>query len=275
MIYADVEEQVQHTLQDIQHDVDNFNETNFTLIHMMASLPYIKDPTVSLKDKDDQLYYIRNGNPTIIGLNITDLQGNSWTDHSLHNFSERQYFKNALQGKETIFGPIVNKVSNVATIFYGAPHYDAEGNLINTFFLASHGDNLTKICEQHKEIQGRLYPAIVRRSTGLVIATADPNDELQSNIFDDTADIGLKELSDMTQQIADGKTGVLKIVMPDGTVSINGFAPIADTDWSVILKADYSDFTASLLTLRLAFLVFTAIALALSITVSLIVTRKM
>lgn len=261
------------SLQDIQDDIDAFNTSNFSIIHMMSSLPYLKDKTHTLREIDDQIFEIRKGNPSIIGLNITDLQGNSWTDKKFLNFSERPYFKNALLGKETVYGPIVNKVSNMSTIFYGSPHYDYEGNLINTFFLASHGENLSSICEKHENLYPKLKYAIVRRSTGLIIASSDIEVVMKDNIFDDVADSSTKELSDMTMLIADGKTGYKKIKAPEGYI-VNGYAPIANTDWSVIIKGDWKDFSSDLTKTKIILLCFTLIMTLCSVLVSLLVRSK-
>ena len=210
------------------------------------------------------LFGVKNADPNLVGLNITDLKGNSYlVEGPMYNFSERAYFKNALNGKETVFGPINNKVTNIPTIFYGAPLYDDDGNLINTFFLAAHGETLSKICEQNRiGVDGKAV--IIRRTTGLVIADIDEDAILKNNAYDDAADSGVKELQRITTDIAAGESGFAFIKLPDGSTVVNGYAPINGTDWSIIVRANYADFTAPLKHQRMLVILFSAIVLVLS-----------
>ena len=259
-----IEEEVDNLIKSIQNSVEAYNYSNFATIHIAATIPIIRDPNVSIKEKAEQLFGVKNADPNLVGLNITDLKGNSYlVEGPMYNFSERAYFKNALNGKETVFGPINNKVTNIPTIFYGAPLYDDDGNLINTFFLAAHGETLSKICEQNRiGVDGKAV--IIRRTTGLVIADIDEDAILKNNAYDDAADSGVKELQRITTDIAAGESGFAFIKLPDGSTVVNGYAPINGTDWSIIVRANYADFTAPLKHQRMLVILFSAIVLVLS-----------
>ncbi|MBQ5999068.1 MAG: cache domain-containing protein [Treponema sp.] len=265
---------VENLLKGICNEVDAYNYSNFATIHIAATIPVIKDPDVSIKTKAEQLFGVKNADPNLVGLNITDLKGNSYlVEGPMYNFSERAYFKNALQGKETVFGPIINKVSKVPTIFYGAPHYDAEGNLINTFFLAAHGEILSKICE--RSVAGTESQAsIVRRSTGLVIASVDPDKVLNANIFDDSADSEIKDFQKMTACIGAGESGFSFIKMPDGKLWASCYAPIEGTDWSVIVRSECKGFSDFINSRRLYMLIFSLMMLVTAVAFTLFLCRK-
>ncbi len=270
-----IKEQVGSLIKSIQNEVNAYNYSNFATIRIASTLPIIKDPNVSIKEKAEQLFGVKDADSNLIGLNITDLQGNSYlVEGPMYNFSERAYFKNAIQGKETIFGPIFNKVTNLPTIFYGAPLYDDEGTLINTFFLAAHGKTLTEICS-HNVIGTDATTIIIRRSTGLVIADINSENILNANIFDDAADSGSKDLQDITTNIALGQSGFSIIKMPNTEKQVVGYAPIENTDWSVIVMANYSDFTNKTAGHRhLIMIIFSAIMLLLSFIVPAIISKK-
>ncbi|WP_407426735.1 cache domain-containing protein [Treponema sp.] len=269
-----IENQILNSIHTVQNEVEAYNYSNFATIHIAATLPAIRNPDISLKEKGEQLFGVKNADPNLVGLNITDLKGNSYlVEGPMYNFSERAYFKNALLGKETVFGPIYNKVSNVPTIFYGAPLYDDEGNIINTFFLAAHGETLSKICIQNK-IGNDSKAVLIRRSTGLIIADVDNEAVLKNNVFDDAAESGIKELQDLTDKIAAGEEGVSFVKVPDGSVIINGYAPISGTDWSVLVRANCADFER-LINQRLpVYICFSVFMLILSAAVSFILYRK-
>ena len=237
-----IEQRVRDLLKSVQNEVEAYNYYNFATIHFASTIPAIKNPDVSIKDKAEILFGVKDADPHLIGLNITDLQGNSYlVEGPMYNFSERAYFKNALKGRETVFGPIINKVTNVPTIFYGAPHYDTEGNLTNTFFLAAHGEHLSEICRRNAE--GSSFRAIiVRRLTGLVIASEEKEDLLNRNFFDDVAESGVMEFQDISEKIAAGETGFHILKFPDGKKQAISYAPIASTDWAIVVKADFADF---------------------------------
>ena len=224
---------------DLQRVVENFNRVNFSKIRFISALPIIKDPNVDLKKKAEQLFDLRDADSTLIGMNITDLKGNSYlVEGGLYNFSERSYFKNALMGKESVFGPIMNKVTNISTIFYGAPNYDDEGNIINTFFLAVHGEALSSFC---KTIVSSFESdmMVIRRSTGLIIADVNLDNVLTLNYYDYVASLGLPEFRDITEHIAMGKTGIEMVNNKDKSKMLVSYAPIADSDWSVIVIRPY------------------------------------
>lgn len=224
---------------DLRRAVENFNRVNFSKIHFVSALPIIKDPDVDLKTKAEQLFGLKDADTSLIGMNITDLKGNAYlVEGGLYNFSERPYFKNALLGKESLYGPIVNKVTNTPAIFYGSPNYDDEGKIINTFFLAVHGEALSGFC---KAIISAFESdmMVIRRSTGLVIADIDLDHILTFNYYDYAATLGQPEYRDITEHIALGKTGVEVVTKKDKAMDLVSYAPIADSDWSVIVIRTY------------------------------------
>mgnify|MGYP002854914937 CR=1 FL=1 len=270
-----IQKRVEDVVTNVQHSVEAYNYSNFATIHIAASMPYIKDPKIPIKQKSEQLFGVKEADPNLIGLNITDLQGNSYlVEGPLYNFSERAYFKNALKGKETIFGPIYNKVTNIPTIFYGSPLYDENENLSNTFFLAARGENLSKFCNQNVIGNGG-KTMIIRRSTGIVIADIESENVLKKNLYDDAAEMGIEELHDITTSIANGEKAV-KIVTPKNYSGfVIGYTPISGTDWSVVAYTNYSDFQKPIVAQQRTLFLFAALMLLLSGLVSLIIWKKL
>lgn len=269
-----IEQQVMGLLAGIKTEVEDYNYSNFSTIHIAESLPVIKDPSVPIKKKAELLFGVKDADPRIIGLNITDLQGNSYlVEGPLYNFSERTYFKEALKGKEIVFGPIYNKVSNLLTVFYSSPLYDENGNIVNTLFLAAHGEVLSKICSRNKiGKDGEII--IVRRSTGIVIADSNEENVLKKNIFDEVAETGIKDLADLTGNIMAGESLFTFVDTPYGVRFANGFVPIDGTDWSVVVRVNYADFTETLNKQRIFLVTFGLIMLALGTAVSVIFIRR-
>lgn len=268
-----VRQQVMGVLEGVKTEVEEYNYSNFSTIHIAESLPIIKDPTVPIKKKAELLFGVKDADPRVIGLNITDLKGNSYlVEGPLYNFSERPYFKEALKGREIVFGPIYNKVTNFITIFYGSPLYDENGKIVNTFFLATHGNVLSKICARNK-IGKDGEVIIVRRSTGIVIADANEENVLKKNIFDEVADSGIKGLIELTGNIAAGESLYSTVKTPDGITFADGFMPIDGTDWSVVVRVNYADFTGPLNKQRLFLITFGLLMLALGTAVSVVFVR--
>ncbi|MBR1403594.1 MAG: hypothetical protein IJ558_05405 [Treponema sp.] len=98
-----IEEEVDNLIKSVQNSVEAYNYSNFATIHIAATIPIIRDPNVSIKEKAEQLFGVKNADPNLVGLNITDLKGNSYlVEGPMYNFSERAYFKNALNGRKRI-----------------------------------------------------------------------------------------------------------------------------------------------------------------------------
>ncbi len=269
--YKVAEETILRTLESVIHEVDYFNYSNFSTIHIASSMDIIKDPSVPIKTKAEQLFNVKSADPNLVGFNITDLKGDSYlVEGGIYNFSERDYFKNALRGKESVFGPILNKVTNVPTIFYGAPHYDWEGNLTNTFFLAVHSEYLSKICQDNK-LAGSGNVSIVKRATGLLIADVDPDKVLKVNIYDDSVESGSSDFEKITDSIRAGERGV-RTYSIQGKTNVLCYAPLKGTDWSVIAQASYSDFSYLTASEKKIIIVIAALAIATSLAIAFAVS---
>lgn len=140
-------------------------------------------------------------------------------------------------------------------------------------FLAAHGEVLSKICSRNKiGKDGEII--IVRRSTGIVIADSNEENVLKKNIFDEVAETGIKDLADLTGNIMAGESLFTFVDTPYGVRFANGFVPIDGTDWSVVVRVNYADFTELLNKQRIFLVTFGLIMLALGTAVSVIFIRR-
>ncbi len=235
----EVKNQINNILTNIESEINAFNSSHFSTLIAATTIPEIKSPELSLKEKCEIFYGIKSKDPSILGINILDLRGNSYLIEGFYeNFSERPYFTEALKGKETIFGPIKNKVSYIPTIFYGAPFYNDDGDITNTVFLAAKADFLSEICAKHTE-NTNYHAIIMRRSTGLVIADKNPDYILKENIYDKAAETGIIELHDVMENIFEGKTSVDFLRGADKSRLVLAYAPIEQTDWAILVESRY------------------------------------
>lgn len=187
-----------------------------------------------------------NVSDELIGFAITDVNGNSRTvTGDIVNFSERDYIKASLSGKDYIYGPILNKVDNSLSVIYSSPAYDYNNNIIGAYMTITHGEVLSDLCkgvslgkDRHPFIINKkdLIAGNVTYKAGTVLADNNSSDILKANL-----------ITEMSSLSAIYKNAVKYDV---GLENINGelfaYQSIPNTNWVVCIAVPVEDFIDSL-----------------------------
>lgn len=198
------------------------------------------DASVELKksivDGLVSIYGFRRGN-------VLNLEGDSLFDGK--NYSDREYFKEALKGKPYVSEPLVSKITNELSIMVSGPIWEngiPNTKVIGVVYFVPEETFLNDIVGS-LEIS-RNSRSYVLNKNGTVIA--HPDMELVKNA-DNTierarADQSEEALADIMQKMINGESG-FNTYMHHGTKNFLSYAPIEGTDgWSLGIDAPVSDF---------------------------------
>ncbi|MDF2687015.1 MAG: methyl-accepting chemotaxis protein, partial [Clostridia bacterium] len=171
--------------------------------------------------------------------------GNLYTmKGSVTNVSDRVYFQEAINGKNSVSDPIINKVDGSIIIVFAVPLKNEKNEIIGILAAQRDGNQLSK------EIEDVTYAktgyAFIIDSDGYKIAHI--NKELVFNSDNDfenvKTDPELAQLVELEKQMASGKNGVGQYNY-NGITKYMGYYPVLGTDWSLGLTApDFEIFEA-------------------------------
>ncbi|MCQ2247398.1 MAG: methyl-accepting chemotaxis protein [Treponema sp.] len=170
----------------VAEEIEAMNEQEFNVLKSLAALPFIKDESVPLLEKTEQLKQIvKIDLKKYENIGYYNKEGFSYSrDGVYHSSREKNYFQAAINGKEFVCDPFYSDVGKKWLQIYAVPVYD-ENNQINGVVTGIlYGDRLQKVIESI-DIGGGFHPAVMNRSTGETIANANEGtDKAGNNVAD-------------------------------------------------------------------------------------------
>ncbi|WP_157833567.1 methyl-accepting chemotaxis protein [Desulfotruncus alcoholivorax] len=198
----------------------------------------------------------------------SDKYGNSaGSNDTTFNIADREYFKEVMQGKTAISGPMISKATGNQIIVIAAPTYKdgatSPTGLVGVTVTLDYLQELVK----GMQLSGHGY-GLIQNSDMTTIA--HPNDEFLGNKT--IVDAGDERLKELFRRMSEGEKGY-------GTYSYQGvekmlaFAPVELTGWSVAQAADVADIMSPLGAVRSASLSVTLIAMIIMLGIALLIAN--
>lgn len=236
----------------------------------VGSIARLSDPTVPLAEKQQLIdSYAKQYN--MIRGNLLDLQGNSFFDGN--NYSDRDYFKRALNGECYVSTPVRSNVTNELTVIVAAPLWKdgvPSSEVVGVVYLVPDENFLNDIVAS-VHVTDNSVPYIID-TNGNTIADPDVSVVCNQNIEEEAkSDSSLKTLAEYHAKMRNGESGVGEYTI-DGVDKLFSYAPIQDTDgWSLGLSVPKSDIMTPVYqsTAVTAVLIILAIIIGLFISVRL------
>lgn len=236
-------------------------------LELMAERDHLKNQDYSWDDKLEIMKKEtkRSGH---IAMGIADTEGNlKFTDGSMVQVKDREYFKNAIAGKAFVSDPIVSKVDNSIIIIYAVP-ITSEGKITGVLIAERDGNDLSEIT---KDITyGETGVSFMLAKDGTTIA--HNNKELvlnKNNDFENVkSDPKLATLVELEREMVSGKMNAGEYEY-GGIDKYMGFAPVKGTEWSLALTVQKDEVLAGLVSLKvtvaIAALIFVLLGLGISL----------
>ena len=177
------------------------------------------------------------------------------------DYSDREYFKNAMNGKTTVTEPMFAKSTGKMAVIVAAPLWDngvAGKKAVGCVYFVPHEEFLNDIVRDLKVSENST--AYILGRSGIIIADSDSEvvTSQQSYITLAEEDSGYGQLAEVNWKMIAGEDGSDTIKVK-GKSTLIGYAPIEGTDgWSIAVSAPSMDYLESSVTF-----IFITIAIAL------------
>ncbi len=173
----------------------------------------------------------------LVSGNFADLSGNSPDGN---NYSEREYFQNALQGKSTISEPTISKFSGALVMVFAAPILQGT-EVKGAVFLVPDSEFLNDIMRNINISEGSEGYMLDRN--GNTIASVDSASVMEGqNVFNSSDKKAYADIIDCHTKMCAGETGFCKYGF-GGTKYLCGYSNVSGTNgWSVAVRAPENDF---------------------------------
>jgi len=208
----------------IANEIEGFVSTDKTLLETLAlsptayamDAPAFREMIVTAQKKSPEF-------ETIYVMNQAGMQIAKTTNSSLNNKADKDYFKNAMQGRTYITNSYISQLTNAPTITISTPIKDAKGNIVGV--LA--GDVSLKAIGElaRKVVIGQAGYIDVVDQKGSLLAHCDAEKvKNQENIAN----------APYVQEVIKGNSGVQEGLSSAGVASLIAYAPIGAYNWGVI-----------------------------------------
>ncbi|MGN1102732.1 MAG: methyl-accepting chemotaxis protein [Huintestinicola sp.] len=183
------------------------------------------------------------------------------------DYSDREYFKNAMDGKTTVTEPMIAKSNGKVSIIVAAPLWDngVKGKkAVGCVYFVPHEEFLNDIVRELKVSDNST--AYILDKNGTVIADLDTEVVAsQQNLIAMSEEYPrFKDLASVHQKMIAGEEGAETIKF-NGQSTIVGYAPIAETDgWSIGICAPSMDFIRTAVICVIISIVVTVISAVIS-----------
>ena len=201
----------------------------------LGAVEALSDETVSDEEKLAVLQQWANRygleRCNLIALDGTGIDGN--------NYSEREYFKDAMNGKSSISEPLVSKVTGKLTIIVGAPLLK-NGETVGCVYVVPNEEFLNDIMRDINISENN--NAYMIDKEGTVIADTDIEVVKNGEVVPEGEDTGYDSILAMREKMINGETGYESYNYL-GVETLAAYHPIDGTDgWSLAIYAPQSDF---------------------------------
>ena len=199
--------------------------------------------------------------------NLLDETGNSLIDGE--NYSDRTYFKEAMEGNAFVSEPLISTVTGEVTIIVSAPVWKngvVGGQVSGVVYFVPQETFLNDIVRSIQISEGG--SAYMLDAKGNTIAHEDIETvrNQENTVQDADSDSSLKELAVIETKMIMGETGFAEYSY-NGIKKFSAYAPVPDTNgWSISITAPVSDFNQEAITgviITIVLLIITAVIASL------------
>ena len=234
------------------------------VVEALGMVPQLSNPEATVSEKQSLVqqwatqYDMERGN-------LLDTSGNSLFDGN--NYSDREYFQQALEGNTWISTPTISKITGELSIMVAAPVWQngvPGGQVTGVVYVVPQETFLNDIVSTiHITEHGGAY---MIDKDGTTIADTSLDTVAVQNIEREAeSDSSLSALASLHSDMRAGNSGCGQYKM-DGISKCMGYAPVPGTDgWSIAITAYTSDILGATYQSILAAVIFLVLVLAASV----------
>lgn len=184
------------------------------------------------------------------------------------DFSDREYFKAAMQGKTYISEPLISKTTGALTIIIAAPLY-RDGIPIGCVYVVPDEEFLNDIARSIKVSDNSI--AYLIDSTGKIVAYPDSEVVKNSESLDKGNNSPLRSIH---EKMINGESG-FESYSYNGSQVVSAYCPVENTNgWSISITAPQADFMGDTYASMIVLAVIMFAAMTAAVLVSIFLGRS-
>ena len=231
--------------------VDGRINTMFQFLEGIARIPQLRDVSVPYSVKLDILKKEAAFNETIIDLQISDTQGNTYIDGGTLSDKDALWYKTTVSGRNSASEPFPSTFDGSMLIIFSVPVYDNNHTVIGTLNSVIKAEVLS---DQIKDIVvGKTGYCYVLGPTGTVIAhklgalVADKANAQEKAKTDETR----VSLANFEKNALESEASSVGYYEYNGISNIASYAHLKNAPWTVVINAPEEEFMGTVNELRL------------------------
>ena len=263
-----MKDSMQVTAQVAADKVSNRLEADMNVIEMLGTMVDIASDSVPIADKNKAMGEYQNqydwksyGITGRDGINIFE----TTTD-----ISQRDYFKEALNGTTSISDPVYSKKTNELVIVMATPLWKdgvQNSQVIGVVYVSVDASDLSDIATSIKVSKNGTAYILNKEGTAIAHQNMDFVENEKNNIKESSSDSSLNSVAKFEKQMIQGDKGFGRYTYK-GTRWIIGYAPVGINGWSLAVAAPLTDFLGSTILSIVITIVMLVIALFVAIRVA-------
>lgn len=265
-----MEDSMQVTAQVAADQVSNRLEADMNVIEMLGTMVDLASDSVPIADKNKAMGEYQNqyawksyGITGRDGINIFE----TTTD-----ISQRDYFKEAINGTTSISDPVYSKTTNELVIVMATPLWKdgvQNSQVIGVVYVSVDASDLSDIATSIKVSKNGTAYILNKEGTAIAHQNMDFVENEKNNIKESSSDSSLNSVAKFEKQMIQGGKGFGRYTY-EGTRWIIGYAPVGINGWSLAVAAPLTDFLGS----TILGIVITIIALVIALFVAIRVANR-
>ena len=266
---SSVEQSITGIAENVANQMRLENEKVFHMLSGIANLEFIKDDNIAASEKSRQIAKIAETDSRYENIAFYGEDGKSVTaDGRVLDFSNRDYFKQAMAGKYFISDPAISSVNNQLLMFYSVPVRSLQNGRISGVICAVyHAAALSQLCMDMK-IGKESHPFVINMKTGRTVADSDVAYVEKGQILKNDTSGAMQEA--ILEAMA-GKVTYKTFFEPwRKKIMVASYRPVGGKcDWAVFCMAPYDEFFGFIKRIAVSMVTATLIILIIACILSL------
>ena len=238
--------------KDTAEIIDGRIQSFFQFLEGIARMPILSDENAAEHEKMEVLKAEAAFNPLIEELNLTTLQGKRHTsDGKIIEVGDRDWFHSVKAGKNYFSEPLISRIDNAKLIIVVAvPIYDSNRKL--SAILAANISGLWLSDSIKDIVVGQTGSSFIIDSDGVTLAHKDLSavKTMLNTIKESKTNARYASLAKFLQHAVSTAHSEVGHYDYDGQSYIASFAKISTTGSTVVIRAPYTEFMGTLVSLR-------------------------
>ncbi|UTC64323.1 methyl-accepting chemotaxis protein [Treponema sp. OMZ 788] len=262
------------TAEIIDGRINNFLQ----LLEGLARIPALRDSKLTFYEKVKALQKDAERNKTIEYFGISDKNGIRYSiDGSSFFVGDREWYKEAIAGRNFISEPIGNRKTGHLEIILSVPIYDDEQNILGVFSAGVNGLALSDLIDDI--VIGETGGCYIIGASGTTIADKDRQivEDQENSIKSAESEPELKSIADFEQKVLSSSGAGLGKFTYEGEKEIAAYSPMKTTKWKIIVSAPVGELTRSLkllkITVRLIGITILIVSIILTAVIALTIVK--